>query len=104
FIIIDLVFSVLAYLSFSWGFTIPAFFVLLGLVLNLVLQVQLLRDPKGGISFLQGAVDDGFGNAIGKSDIQEHNTFLRFQVANNFLFLLNNLLVAGMVGLKYITV
>jgi len=104
FIIIDLVFSVLAYLSYSWGFMIPAFFVLIGLVLNLVLQVQLLRDPKGGISFLQGAVDDGFGNAIGKSDIQEHNTFLRFEVANNILFLLNNLLVAGMVGLKYITV
>ncbi len=83
---------------------IPTVFVLIGLVLNLVLQVQLLRDPKGGISFLQGAVDDGFGNAIGKSDVQEHNAFLRFQVANNILFLLNNLLVAGMVGLKYINV
>ena len=102
FIIIDLVFSVLAYLSFSWGFMVPTIFVLIGLVLNLVLQVQLLLDPKGGISFLQGAVDDGFGHAIGKSDVQEHNTFLRFQVANNILFLINNLLVAGMVGSKYI--
>jgi bacteriochlorophyll c synthase len=104
FIIIDIVFSVLAYFSFSEGFLIPTVFVLIGLVLNLVLQVQLLRDPKGGISFLQGAVDDGFGHSIGKSDVQEHNTFLRFQVANNVLFLLNNLLVAGMVGLKYINV
>ncbi len=102
FMIIDTVFAVLAYLSFSWGFIIPAVFVLIGLVLNMVLQVQLLRDPKGGISFMKGAVEDGFGNAIGKSDVQEHNTFLRFQVANNFLFLLNNLLVAGMVGMKYI--
>ncbi|MEI7747463.1 MAG: (bacterio)chlorophyll synthase [Chlorobiaceae bacterium] len=102
FMIIDTVFAVLAYLSFSWGFIIPAVFVLIGLALNLVLQVQLLRDPKGGISFMKGAVEDGFGNAIGKSDVQEHNTFLRFQVANNFLFLINNLLVAGMVGMKYI--
>ena len=102
FMIIDTVFAVLAYLSFIWGIIIPAVFVLIGLVLNMVLQVQLLRDPKGGISFMKGAVEDGFGNAIGKSDVQEHNTFLRFQVANNFLFLINNLLVAGMVGLKYI--
>ena len=51
---------------------------------------------------MKGAVEDGFGHAIGKSDVQEHNTFLRFQVINNILFLLNNLLVAGMVGLKYI--
>ena len=102
FIIIDGVYAVLAWLAFNWGFVIPAVFVLVGFALNLVLQFQLLRDPKGGISFMQGAVDDGFGNAIGKSDVQEHNTFLRFQVANNILFLLNNLLIAGMVGLKYI--
>jgi bacteriochlorophyll c synthase len=67
----------------------------------MAIQVQLLRDPKGGISFMRGAVEDGFGNAIGKSDVQEHNTFLRFQVINNILFLVNNLLVAGMVGTKY---
>ena len=102
--IIDVVFGVLAYLSFTWGFIIPSVFVLIGLALNLSIQVQLLRDPKGGISFMKGAVEDGFGNAIGKSDVQEHNTFLRFQVINNILFLLNNLLVAGMVGLKYIKV
>jgi bacteriochlorophyll c synthase len=101
FAIIDLVFGVLAYLSFTWGFMIPTVFVLIGLVLNLVLQVQLLRDPKGGISFLNSAVEDGFGHAIGKSDVQEHNAFLRFQVANNVLFLINNLVVAGMVGMKY---
>ena len=104
FAIIDVVFAVLAFLSFSWGFVIPAVFVLIGLALNLVLQVQLLRDPKGGISFMQGAVDDGFGHVLGTSDVQEHNTFLRFQIANNILFLVNNLLVAGMVGLKYINV
>jgi bacteriochlorophyll c synthase len=101
FAIIDLVFGVLAYLSFTWGFLIPMVFVLIGLALNLVLQIQLLRDPKGGISFLNSAVEDGFGHAIGKSDVQEHNAFLRFQIANNILFLINNLLVAGMVGMKY---
>ncbi|MEI6847657.1 MAG: UbiA family prenyltransferase [Chlorobiaceae bacterium] len=101
FVIIDLVFGVLAYLSFTWGFLIPTAFVLISLVLNFVLQIQLLRDPKGGISFLNSAVEDGFGNAIGKSDVQEHNAFLRFQVANNILFLVSNLLIAGLVGLKY---
>jgi bacteriochlorophyll c synthase len=101
FAIIDMVFAVLAWLSFTWGFIIPMVFVLIGLVLNLVLQVQLLRDPKSSISFLNSAVEDGFGHAIGKSDVQEHNAFLRFQVANNILFLINNLLVAGMVGMKY---
>ena len=101
FLIIDIVFAVLAYLSFTWGFIIPAVFVLLGLAFNLVLQVQLLIDPKGGISFMSGAVGGGFGNAIGKSDVQEHNAFLRFQIANNILFLINNLVVAGMVGSKY---
>ena len=101
FLIIDVVFALLAYLSFQWGFPAPAVFVVIGLLLNMVIQVQLLRDPKGGISFMRGAVEDGFGNAIGKSDVQEHNTFLRFQVINNILFLVNNLLVAGMVGTKY---
>ena len=102
FMIIDMVFAVMAYLSLTWGFMIPAIFVLIGLSLNMVIQVKLLRDPKGGLSFVTGAVEDGFGNAIGKSDVQEHNTFLRFQVINNILFLVNNLLVAGMVGMKYI--
>jgi bacteriochlorophyll c synthase len=101
FLIIDVVFALLAYLSFDWGFVGPSVFVVIGLLLNMAIQVQLLRDPKGGISFMRGAVEDGFGNAIGKSDVQEHNTFLRFQVINNILFLVNNLLVAGMVGTKY---
>jgi len=101
FLIIDVVFALLAYLSFDWGFVGPSVFVVIGLLLNMAIQVQLLRDPKGGISFMRGAVEDGIGNAIGKSDVQEHNTFLRFQVINNILFLVNNLLVAGMVGTKY---
>jgi bacteriochlorophyll c synthase len=101
FLIIDTVFSVLAYLAFTWGFVTPMVLVLIGLVLNVVIQVQLLRNPKSGLSFLNSAVQDGFGNAIGKSDVQEHNTFLRYQVANNILFLINNFVVAGMIGYKY---
>jgi len=102
FTIIDLVFAVLAWLSYTWGFMIPTFFVLLGLVLSMVIQVQLLLDPKGGISFMNSAVKDGFGNVLGKSDVHEHNAFLRYQIANNALFLVNNLIVAGMVGFKYL--
>lgn len=47
------------------------------------------------------AVNDGFGNAIGKSDVAEHNAYLRFQIANNVLFLFNNLMAAGTIGVKY---
>jgi bacteriochlorophyll c synthase len=101
FTIIDLVFAVLAWLAWSWGFTVAIVLVLIGLILNLTIQIQLLRDPKSSISFMKGAVEDGFGNAIGKSEVQEHNAFLRYQVANNILFLLNNLIVSGMIGTKY---
>ncbi len=102
FIIIDLVFIVLAVLVFIWGFNALVFLILGGLALNVFLQIKLYRDPKGGAAFLQHAVDDGFGNAIGHSSVAEHNAFLRFQVANNILFLVNNLMVAGAVGLKYV--
>jgi bacteriochlorophyll c synthase len=101
FAIIDMVFAVLVWLAWSWGFIVPMALVVLGLVLNVVIQIQLLADPKGGVSFLKGTVEDGFGNAIGKSDVQEHNTFLRFQVANNVLFLVNNLVLAAMIGMRY---
>ena len=93
--------AVLAWLAWSWGFTVAIVLVLIGLALNIVIQIQLLRDPKSSISFMKGTVEDGFGNAIGKSEVQEHNAFLRYQVANNILFLLNNLIVAGMIGAKY---
>ncbi len=102
FAIIDTVFATLAFLAFSWGFVIPACFVLVGLVLSVVIQAQLLHDPKGSISFMNSAVEDGFGNVLGKSDVHEHNAFLRYQIANNILFLVNNLFVAGMVGYKYL--
>ncbi|MEI8031834.1 MAG: (bacterio)chlorophyll synthase [Chlorobiaceae bacterium] len=102
FAIIDTVFAVLATLAFSWGFLIPSGFVLVGLVLSVVIQLQLLHDPKGSISFMNSAVEDGFGNVLGKSDVHEHNAFLRYQIANNILFLVNNLVVAGMVGYKYL--
>ena len=101
FAIIDMVFAVFAWLTYSWGFTILMYVILVSLVANVTIQIMLYRDPKGGLSFMQHAVDDGFGNAIGKSDVQEHNSFLRYQVANNLLFLINLLVAAGMVGARY---
>jgi bacteriochlorophyll c synthase len=50
---------------------------------------------------MQIAVDDGFGHTIGKSEIHEHNAFLRFQVVNNILFLVNQFIAAGLIGMKY---
>lgn len=101
FAIIDIVFALFAWLTFSWGFTVLMYVILVSLIANIVIQVKLYKDPQQGLSFMQHAVDDGFGNAIGKSDVQEHNAFLRYQVANNLLFLVNLLVAAGMVGVRY---
>lgn len=101
FVIIDIVFAVFALLAHSWGFTILSWFILAALVVNIVIQVPIYRDPRNGVSFMQHAVDDGFGNAIGKSEVVEHNAFLRFQVANNLLFLTNQMVAAGLIGAKY---
>jgi bacteriochlorophyll c synthase len=101
FIIIDLVFAVFVLLAWNWGFNVLSYFVLASLAVNIFIQIPLYRDPKTGVSFMQHAVDDGFGNAIGKSEVQEHNAFLRFQVANNLLFLTNQMVAAAFVGAKY---
>ncbi|ACF10671.1 UbiA prenyltransferase [Chlorobaculum parvum NCIB 8327] len=109
FIIIDLVFAVFAWLAWDWArsnpqitqFPILVYCVVVGLVLNIIVQIPIYRDPKSGITLVQHAVDDGFGNAIGKSEVQEHNAFLRFQVVNNILFLTNQMFAAALVGMKY---
>lgn len=101
FIIIDLVFAVFSILAWNWGFNILFYFILGALIVNVLIQVPLYRDPKSGASLMQHVVDDGFGNAIGKSEVHEHNAFLRFQVANNLLFLTNQMVAAGLIGAKY---
>ncbi|NTU57321.1 MAG: UbiA family prenyltransferase [Chlorobiaceae bacterium] len=101
FVIIDLVFSVFSWITWNWGFHILSMFILAALAVNVFIQFPLYRDPKTGVKFMQHAVDDGFGNAIGKSDVQEHKAFLRFQVANNLLFLTNQMFAAAFVGAKY---
>ena len=102
FVIIDLVFASFAILAWSWGFHILMYVILASLAVNVFVQVPIYSDPKNSVSFMQHAVDDGFGNAIGKSDVQEHNAFLRFQLVNNFLFFINQLVAAGLMGIKYL--
>ncbi|MGB0130018.1 UbiA family prenyltransferase [Chlorobium sp.] len=101
FTIVDLVFAVFAWLAWSWGFHLLMYFLLVTLFVDIVIQVQLYRDPHKGLYFMQIAVDDGFGHTIGKSEIHEHNAFLRFQVVNNILFLVNQFIAAGLIGMKY---
>ncbi len=103
FVIIDLVFASFAILAWSWGFHILMYVILASLAVNVFVQVPIYSDPKNSVSFMQHAVDDGFGNAIGKSDVQEHNAFLRFQLVNNFLFFINQLVAAGLIGIKYLS-
>jgi len=101
FVIVDLVFAVFAWLAWTWGFHYQMYFILLCLVVDIVIQIKLYRDPKNGISFMQNAVDDGFGHTIGKSEIHEHNAFLRFSIINNIMFLINQFIVAALIGMKY---
>ncbi|NTU97108.1 MAG: UbiA family prenyltransferase [Chlorobiaceae bacterium] len=100
--IIDMVFAVFAFLAWSWGFQVLMYIILASTVFSLFIQISIYRDPQKGASFMQHAVDDGFGNAIGKSDVHAHNAFLRFQVVNNFIFLINQFIAAGLIGLKYL--
>ncbi|NTU69100.1 MAG: UbiA family prenyltransferase [Chlorobiaceae bacterium] len=101
FLIVDLVFGVFAWLAWSWGFGYLAWFTLLSLLIILVVEFKLLRDPQNGVSFMKSAVNDGFGHTIGKSEIHEHHAFLRFSLINNILFLINQLIVAALLGIKY---
>jgi bacteriochlorophyll c synthase len=101
FTIVDLVFAVFAWLAWSWGFHYLMYFVLLSLVVDIIIQVKLYRDPQNGLSFMQNAVDEGFGHTIGKSEIHEHNAFLRFSMINNIMFLINQMIVAALIGIKY---
>ncbi|ABB23803.1 UbiA family prenyltransferase [Pelodictyon luteolum] len=101
FLIIDLTFAGFAFLAWQWGFPVLMVMILVSLGINISVQIPIYRDPSTGASFMQGAVDDGFGNAIGKSEVNEHNAFLRFQLVNNILFLLNQFVAAALIGMKY---
>jgi bacteriochlorophyll c synthase len=101
FVIIDFVFFGLAWLAWMSGFTVLLWLSIAAVAANISIQVRLYRDPKGGLSFMRHAVEDGFGNAIGKSEVQEHNSFLRYQVANNLLFVIILFVAGAMIGIKY---
>ncbi|NTU92838.1 MAG: UbiA family prenyltransferase [Chlorobiaceae bacterium] len=101
FAIVDLVFAVFAWLAWSWEFRFLTSVVLVSLLVDIIIQVKLLRDPQNGLSFMQTAVNDGFGHTIGKSEIHEHNAFLRFSMINNIMFLINQIIVAALIGMKY---
>lgn len=101
FILIDFVFLGFAWLAWTAGFTVLLWLSIAAVSANISIQVRLYRDPKGGLSFMRHAVEDGFGNAIGKSEVQEHNSFLRYQVANNILFVIILFFAGAMVGIRY---
>ncbi len=101
FILIDFVFLGFAWLAWTSGFTVLLWLSIAAVSANISIQVRLYRDPKGGLSFMRHAVEDGFGNAIGKSEVQEHNSFLRYQVANNILFVIILFFAGAMVGIRY---
>jgi bacteriochlorophyll c synthase len=101
FIIVDFVYALFTWLAWRWGFVYLMYFVLLSMLIVIVIQVKLYRDPQNGVSFMQMAVDDGFGHTKGKSEVHEHNAFLRFSLINNILFLINQMIAATLIGMKY---
>ncbi len=90
FIFVDIPFAWFVYLMHSWGFDIMFYVSLVSLIIILVMQVTLFNDPKNGAKALDASVSGmGFTNLVGKSDVKEHKTFLRYLIVNNGLFLIN---------------
>ncbi|MDX2129500.1 MAG: (bacterio)chlorophyll synthase [Chloroherpetonaceae bacterium] len=90
FLIIDIPLIWFVTLMHQWGFTFMFWFSLVSFILIFIMQVLLYRDPQNGAQAINAAVHQtGLRNVIGKSDRKEHNTFLRYLVVNNGLYVLN---------------
>jgi len=90
FVFVDIPFGWFVYLMKVWGFEIMFYVSLVSLIIILVMQITLFFDPKNGAKALDASVSGmGFSNFVGKSDVQEHKSFLRYLIVNNGLYLIN---------------
>jgi len=90
FLIIDIPLVCFVTLMHQWNFTFMFWFSLFSFTLIFLMQVLLYRDPQNGAQAINAAVHQtGLRNVIGKSDRKEHNTFLRYLIVNNGLYVLN---------------
>jgi len=90
FLIIDAPLLLFVYLMRAWGFDVMFWLSLLSLLLIVVMQVTLYRDPEDGAMALDAAVQQtGLKNVVGKSSDKAHRAYLRYLVVNNGLYVLN---------------
>ncbi|ACF13053.1 bacteriochlorophyll/chlorophyll synthetase [Chloroherpeton thalassium ATCC 35110] len=90
FFFVDLPFIWFIYLMHQWGFTFMFYFSAVSLVIIFVMQMVLYFDPKDGAKALDASVKGmGFESFVGKSDVKEHKSFLRYLIVNNGLYLIN---------------
>ncbi|NTW50504.1 MAG: UbiA family prenyltransferase [Chlorobiales bacterium] len=101
FVFVDVPFAWFVYLMREWGFDFMFYFSLCSLLVILVMQVILFIDPKDGAKGLDASVKGmGFENLVGKSDVKEHKSFMRYLIVNNGLYLINVFAAAYMLSLK----
>ena len=90
FVFVDVPFIWFVYLMHDWGFQIMFYVSLISLIIILVMQITLFVDPKNGAKALDASVSGmGFSNLVGKSEVKEHKSFLRYLIVNNGLYLIN---------------
>ncbi len=90
FLTIDAPLLLFVYLMRAWGFDVMFWLSLLSLLLIVVMQVTLYRDPEDGAMALDAAVQQtGLKNVVGKSSDKAHRAYLRYLVVNNGLYVLN---------------
>ncbi|NTW50497.1 MAG: UbiA family prenyltransferase [Chlorobiales bacterium] len=101
FIFVDIPFAWFVYLMREWGFEFMFYFSLVSLLVILAMQITLFLDPKNGAKSLDASVKGmGFENLVGKSDVKEHKSFLRYLIVNNGLYLINVFAAAYMLSGK----
>ncbi len=101
FLIIDIPLLLFVYLMRSWNFDVMFWVSLLSLLLIVVMQVALYRDPEDGAMALDAAVQQtGLKNVVGKSSDKAHRAYLRYLVVNNGLYVLNVVAAAIFIARK----
>jgi len=89
FLFVDIPFIWFIYLMNEWGFDFMFYFGIASLVIIFAMQLVLFFDPKDGAKALDAGVKMGFEKFVGKSDVKEHKSFLRYLIVNNSLYLFN---------------
>jgi bacteriochlorophyll c synthase len=101
FSIIDIGFLIFVILMKLWAFDWLFYFSLLSFLLIVIMQVILYRDPEDGAMALDATIHQtGLRNVIGKSQTKTHQSYLRYLVVNNGLYVINVICAAFLIAQK----